>query len=110
MDFVTNLPNSDIYDTILVVIDRETKMSHFIPCAKDLDVLQLANLFMKESVRLDGLPHNIFTARRKVFTSALLKESTRKLEVEQRLSTAFHPQRDRQTERSNSILELYLLE
>jgi len=47
MDFITDLPKSDGYDTILVVIDRLTKMSPFIPCSKDLDARQFASLFMK---------------------------------------------------------------
>ena len=50
MDFITDLPNSDGYDTILVVIDRLTKMSHFIPCRKDLDALQFTTLFLKEII------------------------------------------------------------
>ena len=50
MDFVADLPNSDGYDTILVVIDRLTKMSHFIPCRKDLDARQFATLFLKEII------------------------------------------------------------
>jgi len=108
MDFITDLLKSEGYDTILVVIDRLTKMSHFIPCSKDLDARQLANLFRKEIVRLHGLPHDIITARGTLFTSDLWKETTGKLGIERRLSTAFHLQRDGQTERTNAILEQYL--
>jgi hypothetical protein len=108
MDFITDLPKSEGYDTILVVIDRLTKMSHFIPCSKDLDARQFANLFMKEIVRLHGLPHDIITDRGTLFTSDLWKETTGKLGIERRLSTAFHPQTDGQTERTNAILEQYL--
>jgi len=108
MDFITDLPKSERYDTILVVIDRLTKMSHFIPCSKDLDARQFANLFMKEIVRLHGIPHDIITDRGTIFTSDLWKETTGKLGIERRLSTAFHPQTDRQTERTNAILEQYL--
>jgi len=68
MDFITDLPKSEEYDTILVVIDRLTKMSHFVPCSKDLDARQFANLFMKEIVTLHGLPHNIITDRGTLFT------------------------------------------
>jgi len=71
IDFITDLPKSEGYDTILVVIDRLTKMSHFIPCSKDLDARQFANLFMKEIVRLHGLPDNIITDRETLFTSDL---------------------------------------
>jgi len=108
MDFITDLPKSEGYDTILVVIDWLTKMSHFIPCSQDLDARQFANLFIKEIVRLHGLPHDIITDRGILFTSDLWKETTGKLGIERRLSTAFHPQTDGQTERNNAILEQYL--
>jgi len=83
-------------------------MSHFIPCSKDLDARQFANLFMKEIVRLRGLPHDIITDRGTLFTSDLWKETTGKLGIQRRLSTAFHPETDGQTERTNAILEPYL--
>jgi len=78
MDFITDLPKSDSYDTILVVIDRLTKMSHFIPCSKDLDARPFAILFMNEIVRLQGLPKDIITNRGTLFTSDLWKETTGK--------------------------------
>jgi len=108
MDFITDLRKSEGYDTILVVIDRLTKMSHFIPYSKDLDARQFANLFMQEIIRLYGLPHDMITDRGTLFTSDLWKETTAKLGIERRLSTAFHPQTDRQTERTNAILEQYI--
>jgi len=82
MDFITDLPKSEGYDTILVVIDRLTKMSDAIPCSKDLDARQFANLFMKEIVRLHRLQHDIITARGTLFASNLWKETTGKLEIE----------------------------
>jgi len=108
MDFITDQPKLEGYDTIRVVIDRLTKMSHFIPCSKELDARQFANLFMKEIVRLHGLPRDIITARGTLFTSDLWKETTGKLGIERRLRTAFHPQTDGQTERTNAVLEQYL--
>ena len=50
MNFVMDLPNLDRYDTILVVIDHLTKMSHFIPCNKDLNARQFATLFLKKII------------------------------------------------------------
>ena len=97
MDFITNLPNSDGYDTILVVIHGLTKMSHIIPCRKDLDARQFAILFRKEIIRLHGIPRDIITDRGSLFTSELWKHSTEKLGIERRLCTAFHPQTDGQT-------------
>jgi len=108
MDFITHLPKSEGYDTILVVVDWLTKMSHFIPCSQDLEARQFANLSMKEIVRLHGLPHDIITDRGTLFTSDLWKETTGKLGIEPRLSTPFHLQTDGETERTNAILEQYL--
>ena len=48
MDFITDIPESEAYDPILVVIDRLTKMSHFIPCRKDMNAQQFAKAFIKE--------------------------------------------------------------
>ena len=108
MDFITELPNSNGYDTILVFIDRLTKMSHCLPCQKDLDTQQFATLFMKHIVRLHSILRDIITDRGSLFTSELWKETTKNLGIQRRLSTAFHPQTVGQTERMNAILQHYL--
>ena len=108
MDFITDLPKSDEYDMILVVIDRLTKMSHFIPCTKNLDARQFAKLLMQNIVRLHGIPRDIITHRGSLFTLGLWKQITEKLGTERRFSTASHPQTDGQSERTNAILEQYL--
>jgi len=56
-----DLPKSEGYDAILVVIDCQTKMSHFIPCHKDMNTQQFAKAFMKEIFPLHGLPNEIIT-------------------------------------------------
>jgi len=76
--------------------------------SKDLDAPQFATLLLKEIVRLHRLPHDIITDRGTLFTSDLWKETTGKLGIERRLSTAFHPQTDGQTERINAVLEQYI--
>ena len=63
---------------------------------------------MQHIVRLHGIPRDIITDRGSLFTSGLWKQITEKLGSERRLSTAFHPQPDGQTERTNAILEQYL--
>ena len=108
MDFITDLPKSDEYDTILGVIDRLTKMRHFIPCKKDLDARQFATLFTQNIVRLHGIPWNIISDRGSYFSSGLWKQITEKWGIERRLSTAFHPQMDSESEITNAILEQYL--
>jgi len=91
MDFIPDLPKSDGYDTILVVIDRLTKMSHFIPCSKNFDARQFANLFMKEIVRLHGLPHDIITNRGTLFTSDLWMETTGEIRNRSETQHGFPP-------------------
>ena len=108
MDFITDLPISDGYDSILVVIDRLTKMSHFVACRKDLNAKGLAALMTKEIFRLHGIPKDIISDRGTLFTSEFWKQYTKEMEIERRMSTAFHPQTDGQTEPTNAILEQYL--
>jgi len=87
--------------------DRLTKMTHFLPCTKEI-AWQFSELFMREIFRLHGLPKDIITDRGSIFTSDLWIETTKQLGIERKLSTAFHPQTDGQTERTNSTLEQYL--
>ena len=109
MDFITDLAESDEYDMMLIVIDRLTKMSHFISCQKDLDARQFTTFFMQDILRLHGIPRELITDRGSLFTLGLWKQITEKLGNERRLSTVFHPQTDGKTERTNAILEQYLL-
>jgi len=108
MDFITDLPKSKENDAILIVIDRLTKMAHLLPWTKEMNARQFSELFVREIFRLHGLPNDIITDRGSIFTSDLWKETTKQLGIERRLSTAFHPQTDGQTERTNSTLEQYL--
>jgi len=105
MDFITDLPNSKGDDAILIVIDRLTKMAHFLSCTKEMNARQFSELFMREIFRLHGLPKDIIMDRGSIFTADIWKETTKRLGIERRLSTALHPQTDRQTERTNSTLE-----
>jgi len=108
MDFITDLPKSEEDDAILIVIDRLTKMAHFLPCTKEMNAWQFSEHFIREIFRLHGLPKDIITDRGSIFTSDPWKETTKQLGIERRLSMAFHPQTDGQTERTNSTLEQYL--
>jgi len=63
MDFVVGLPECEGFHAIWVVVDRLSKMRHFIPCHTTLDALVLAELFLKEVVRFDGLPLTIVSDR-----------------------------------------------
>src|SRR5437588_7989111 len=97
MDFVTDLPESEGYDAIWVVVDRLTKMAHFLPCRTDLKTRQFVRLFMDNVIKLHRLPKDIVSDRGSIFTSDLWKETTQHLGINRRMSTAYHPQMDGQT-------------
>ena len=108
MDFITQLPESGGNDTIWVVIDRLTKMAHFIPCRTDMTAGQCIRLFTENVFRLHGMPKDIRRDRGSIFTSDKWKEITQEWDIKSNLSTAFHPEMDGQMERTNDILEQYL--
>lgn len=109
MDFITALPKTKRgHDAILVVVDRLTKMAHFIPTTTDASAKFTANLFLDNIVKLHGLPKCIVSDRDSKFTSNFWKELHAILDVKLALSTAFHPQTDGQTERTNRTLEQML--
>ena len=107
-DFITKLLLAQGYDAILVVCDRLTKMAHFIPTTEKTSAEELARLFRDHIWKLHGLPKSIISDRGAQFAANLMKELNQILEIETRLSTAFHPQTDGQTEPTNQELEQYL--
>jgi hypothetical protein len=109
MDFITDLPESESCDQLWVVIDRFTKMAHFIPLPKDgKKATDLAITFAREVWKHHGLPSDIVSDRDSRFTSEVWKEFLRLSGIRPRMSTAFHPQTDGQTERLNQTIEAYL--
>src|SRR5690606_37460760 len=108
VDLIAVLPMSDDYNTIAVVMDRLSKMAHYIPCTTELNTEAFTKLFVQNIFRLHGLPTKIISDRDLLFTSKFRKWVMTKLEIKRNLSTAYHPQTARQTEQVNTILEQYL--
>lgn len=69
MDFVEGLPSSSGVDTVLVIVDRMTKYSHFLALKHPFSATTVAQLFVKEIVRLHGFPSTIVSDRDRVFFS-----------------------------------------
>lgn len=106
MDFITDLPKtSEGHDAILVFVDKLTKYVHLVPTTKTCSAEQLATLFIKHIFQYHGLPKVLISDRDPRFTSRFWKALCTKLQCEPKYSTAFHPQTDGQTERTNRVLE-----
>ena len=88
MDFITDLPNCSGYDSILVVIDHLTRLAHFIPCKSKITAKETAELFLKEIVRLHGIPRVIVSDRDPLFTSKFWDTLWRALGTKLNMSTA----------------------
>ena len=109
IDFVVKLPISNNFDSICVITDRGlTKQAHFIPCTENITAEETAMIIFKEIFRLHGLPSSIISDRGPQFVSRVWKYVMKCLKVKVKLSTAFHPQTDGATERTNSVMEQYL--
>ncbi|QRW03473.1 Transposon Tf2-1 polyprotein [Ceratobasidium sp. AG-Ba] len=107
-DFIVKLPESQGMDSILVVIDRFSRQAHFIPCLESTNAEGVADLFIKEVWKLHGLPKTTVSDRGPTFNSQFLKALYAKLGINPKFSTAFHPETDGITERTNQWLEGFL--
>ena len=108
MDFITKLPLVAKKDAILVVCDMLSKITHFVATTEGTLAKGLARLFRDNIWKLYGLLESVVSDRRPQFAVELTKELNRMLEIETKLSTAFHPQTDGQTKQMNQELEQYL--
>jgi len=107
-DFITKLPLVQGYDAILVICDRFSKMAHFIATTERTSAKELARLFRDQVWKLHRLPESIISDRRVQFIAGIMKELNNLLGIQTKLSMAYHPQTDGQTERVNQELEQYL--
>jgi len=91
MDFITKLLLVQEYDSILLVVDRLTKIVYFIPTIEKILAKELARLFRDNVWKLHGLPKSIISDRGPQFTAGIMQELNRILGIKSKLSMAFHP-------------------
>jgi hypothetical protein len=108
LDYIEQLPESAGYDSILVIVDRFTKMVVFIPTHTTAKAKDLARIFVRDVISKHGCPSDIISDRGTKFVSKFWKAVCKALGIERKLSTAYHPQTDGQTERINQVLEQYV--
>jgi transposase InsO family protein len=108
MDFVVGLPDCAGFSADWLVVNRLSKIPHFVPCHTTVDAVGLARLFLREVVRLNGFPKTIVSDRGPQFPTTICGQISGWLGIDQRMSTAVHPQTDGQTEWMNAGMEQYL--
>src|ERR1700678_4103413 len=109
MDFITDLPNSNGYDSILVMVDQGLLKGVILcPCTKTITSEDTAQLLLDNLYKRFGLPDKIISDRGPQFAAKVFRELLKLLGITSSLSTAYHPQSDGATERVNQEIEVYL--
>ena len=111
LDFVVGLSESEECNAILMIVDRFFKMHHYILCKatdEGTDVEETAKLLLHHVWKLHGLPKTIISDRGPQSVSLIWQKLCKMLSIKFKLSTAFHPETNGQSEKSNQEMERYL--
>jgi hypothetical protein len=106
MDFITKLPRiAKQHDYIMLVVDTLTKASHFVPVKSVHKEANIAEIYMREIVKLYGVPKTIVSDRDSKFKLKFWKGIFKEFWTNMNFSTTYHPETDRQTKRVNRVIE-----
>jgi len=108
MDFMVSLPLSKGFDAIIVVVDRFSKMAHFIPTKDEAKAQETGRLFFTHVFKHHGLPRDIVSDRNPKFTSKFWRALWKRMGSELKMSTSFRPQTDGQTNIVNLVIQQFL--
>ena len=102
VDFIVKLPVSNGYDTILTVTDHDcTKAVILLLCREDMGSLDIAKLYLEQVFPYVGVPEKIISDRDTRFMSKVFKELCEMLQIKQNIASAYHPQTDGQSKKTN---------
>jgi hypothetical protein len=115
MDFITGLPRTNKkHDSIMVVVNKLTKVAHFIPFKNAHTTYNVVDIYMREVARLHDIPKTIVSDRDPKFTLKFWRGLFKGLGTSLNFSTSYHPKSDGQTERVNQVIEdmlrMYVME
>jgi len=106
IDFITGFPTTNSgFDSVLTITDRLSKMVKFVPVQKDITAEQTVNILVERLVADHGLPKQIVCDRDPKFKAELFRCFAERFGINLNMSTAYHPQTDGQSERTNRTLE-----
>jgi len=108
VDLIMELPQSQGYDAIMVVLDHLSKQAHVIPMTSDVTASGVAQLFRDHIWKLHGLPEEVISDQGTQFVSSFMHNLSQLLGIKVAASTTYHPQTDGQTERFNQEVEQFL--
>jgi hypothetical protein len=108
MDFIDQLPDSEGFTSILVIVDRLTKQGIFIPTHDTITSAQLAELFLIHVFSKHGVPTHVTSDRGSEFVSHFFRSLGKALDMKLHFTSGYHPEGDGQTERTNQTLEQYI--
>jgi Integrase zinc binding domain len=109
LDLITDLPMSKGYDLVLTIVDHDcSKAAIFLPCQKTIDAEEVARLYVQHMFPHFGHPYYVISDRDPYFTSHFTHQMCALLGITQNISTAYHPQTDGQSKRTNQWVEQYI--
>src|SRR6202789_3032324 len=108
MDFTEQLPSSEGFTAILVIVDRLSKQAIFIPTYDTITSMQLAQLFVLHVFSKHGVPSHVTSNRGTEFVSHFFRSLGKALDMKLHFTSGYHPEGDGQTEHTNQTLEQYL--